>query len=68
MTQTSPGIVTYAMGNQSGVTIVDMDNPAREGASGSSTPPPRAKRKYVRRHLDKQLHEEHSDKELDSDG
>jgi hypothetical protein len=74
VTPTVPGTVVIQMGNQSGTTLISLDDPAREvtrapGAE-SSDPPPRAKRKYQRRHLDKQRHEAHEDKqqEVGSDG
>ena len=66
MTQTVPGTTEVVlMGNQPGTTLIDLDHPAREvrvpGAE-SSDPPPRVKRKYTRRHVDKQRHEAHKDK------
>lgn len=66
MSQTHPGSVDIVvMGNQDGTTLIDLDDPAREvrvrGAE-STDPPPRVKRKYTRRHQDKQRHEAHKDK------
>lgn len=66
MTPTRPGVVVLDLGNQSGTTIVDMQNPGRE-TTRVPDPPARVKRKYTRRHLDKQRHEAHQDKEP-SDG
>lgn len=68
MTPTRPGVVVLELGNQSGVTIVDMANPAREYDSApDALPPARVKRKYTRRHLDKQRHEAHEDKHEEED-
>ncbi len=69
--QTSPGTTVISLGAASGVTIVDMDHPEREyDAPGGEKPAaPRVKRKYTRRHQDKQRHEAHQDKhEEPSDG
>lgn len=69
MTSTQPGTVVVVMGNQDGTTLIDMNNPAREDVRApGETPPPRVKRKYTRRHQDKQRHEAHEDKGDDSDG
>lgn len=64
-----PGVVVVEMGNQNGTTLIDMNDPAREDVRApGETPPPRVKRKYKRRHLDKQRHEAHEDKGEPDDG
>lgn len=51
------------MANQNPTTVVDMANPGREYTRVPGPPvPARVKRKYERRHLDKQRHEAHEDK------
>lgn len=65
MTSTVPGTVILTLGNQSGVTIVDMANPGREYGAPDAPAPARVKRKYTRRHFDKQRHEAHEDKQED---
>lgn len=70
MTSTLPGTVTLTLGNQSGVTIVDMDHPEREHTAPPETkpaPPPPPKRKYRRRHLDKSRLDEATEKEMEHD-
>lgn len=68
MTPTKPGVVILTPGAQaSDTTIVDMANPGREYDRVPDAPA-RAKRKYTRRHLDKQRHEAHEDKEPSEHG